>query len=138
MLVSAADAAGGHGVQFWHRRSRGVCIDKWRAVSPRLMYVSLHVRSCWVAIIVGHAPHEHDDAAVKDGFWNSLNDTYVEAFSKHPAVPWMFLLDGNARVGSVPAACFGPCSPERENDNGARFRCFCSAHGLRAVNTFFN
>lgn len=47
-------------------------------------------------------------------------------------------VDGNARLGSVPAPCIGQCSPDIESANGTHMRLTLMSHQLLAVNTFYH
>ena len=53
-----------------------------------------------------------------------------------PSALTFLLLDANARVGSVGAACFGTCDAAKENKNGGLFRSFLLTNKLVACNTF--
>ena len=46
------------------------------------------------------------------------------------------MIDGNARVGSVKAECFGDANAENESQNGMMLRGTLLASKLMAVNTF--
>ena len=68
--------------------------------------------------IVGHVPTEADASGAKDEFWDALVDLHSKLQQRSPTAKRVLPIDANARVGSVPAPCFGPCQPELENDNG--------------------
>ena len=53
-----------------------------------------------------------------------------------PTLLQFLFIDGNARVGSVEAPCFGQASPDWETHNGSLLRETLTSVGLVAVNTF--
>ena len=133
MLTSAADEHGDFGVQLWV--AHALHVVTWSAISPRLLYGVTELRGCQQGWLVGHAPHEFAPEPAKDEFWLLMQKTYDAVLKKYP-VPWCVLLDGNARVGSVPASPVGRSSPERQNGNGARLVAFSTVANLFLANTF--
>eukprot|EP00973_Karenia_brevis_P053477 7431373-Karenia_brevis.AAC.1 len=59
-----------------------------------------------------------------------------EVRARKPNAHIILGIDANARVGSVKSKSIGLSAPNKENDNGERFRIYLEAVDLYAINTF--
>ena len=86
--------------------------------------------------VSAHAPTEASSADEKSEFHDLLTSLLQEAKTKCPNIIQFVMIDGNARVGSVKAECFGDANAENESQNGMMLRGTLLASKLMAVNTF--
>lgn len=138
-FCAAADENGSYGSQVWLHNSLQFRPSSWKAVDPRIVYVAGASKkfSKNIRVVSAHAPHEKSLPIIKDAFWDLLRDTVCTLFTPDSDDIQVLSIDANARAGSVPSSFFGPCEPEKENDNGRRFKHFLESTSLYAINTFF-
>ena len=110
----------------------------WKAISHRIIFVAGRVAHRTVRLLSAHAPCEDAITSVKDAFWLELHIVASTLWLSEPSDITLLFTDGNARVGSVAAQCFGTYGVARENDNGLRLRNFLDHFHLCAINTFFD
>jgi hypothetical protein len=133
-----ADKHGTGGTQLWltHALSKHVSATVIR--SPQLLRVALSVGKITIHIIVGHAPPEavnDADSHLCDVFWGMVAEELIAADRTQPSAA-LLLIDGNARVGSIPSSSIGCCEPQTENGNGERMRLVGDEFNLAFLNTF--
>ena len=69
-------------------------------------------------------------------FWDLLASAKQAACGRRPNATVVLCIDGNARVGSIRGTGIGRRQPEKENDNGSRFRHWQPFNSMWAVSTF--
>ena len=140
VLSAPATAAGVGGVQVWIAR-RFEFGDKQFPVLHRHLRV-LHattqrmvVAFCapWLKLlfVVGHAPSGVDDQMKR--WWTSLPRTIPPAYRAWPTI---YLLDANARVGSLTTESVGTAGAVPENESGECFHQWMIDNELFAPQTF--
>ncbi|CAE7762507.1 unnamed protein product [Symbiodinium microadriaticum] len=122
-LSSGCDASSCFGVELWlHHRSP---IDADSAVvlhaEPTCLIVGASFLGTPVRILVGHAPHRVHPEPVRRAWWSQVSNL-CRVFAG--AVPWIMLLDANARVGSEVTDFVGGWQADEQDLNGELF------HGL--------
>ena len=138
-VLTAASDAGQYGCQVWIHKGLRANIESWEVVSARLMFAvfSSTLLHCSCVVIAAHAPHEWDDVAKKEAFWDTLSHLHARLVKLYGGALFFVCVDANARVGSIPSASIGPFLPDAENQNGTFFRTFLECAELMAANTFF-
>ena len=138
MYISAATKQGQYGSQVWISRKLGFRLQSDRAAHPRLMSVVGILKSDIrrYQFVSALAPTEASSADEKSEFHDLLTSLLQEAKTKCPNIIQFVKIDGNARVGSVKAECFGDANAENESQNGMMLRDTLLASKLIAVNTF--
>ena len=140
VISAPATAAGVGGVQLWIAK-RFEFGDKEYQVSYRYLRVvhattqRMVVAFCapWLKLlfVVGHAPSGVDDRMKK--WWISLPHIIPKAYK---AWPTLYLLDANARVGSLATESVGTAGTAVENESGECFHQWMMENGLFAPQTF--
>ena len=105
-------------IQVYHSTSQSLCVA-FSAPWLRLM------------IVVGHAPSGGDEPS--EAFWRTLAHSIPQS---HRGWPTIFLLDANARVGSIQSEAVGSWGATEENTNGALFHQWLIDHHLFLPQTF--
>ena len=139
IYCSPADEKGSYGSQVWIHNSVQFRPSCWKDLAPRIVYVDGTSRK-WarkVRVVSAHAPHEKSPPAEKDVFWDNLRHMARELFASRTEELNFLCIDANARAGANPSQFFGSLQPERENDNGMRFKSFLESAELFAITTFF-
>ena len=134
----------GHSVD--HARGVGIFLKgeaakaliSWEPVSDRIITARLHCRHVKVSIIQAYAPTTVTDDQEKDAFYDRLLDTVNELPSHDLKI---LMGDFNAQINNDRQnfeSIIGPHGIAKEtNDNGERFKLFCSHTGFSIANTFF-
>lgn len=133
------------GVEENQRASAGVgCIihskikmnmQKWTAVSPRIIAIEINYNGRNLTIIGVYGHDEVEKAEKKEEFWDELSLAVEEAKGE------IYLLgDFNARVGignTTNNEIIGKHGENVRNNNGNRLIDFCQTHNLIITNAFF-
>ena len=88
-------------------------------VEPTVLIASIPFQGLPLRILVAHGPHRVHPFAVKSAWWTKVSGL-CKSFSR--GCPWIILLDGNCRVGSVTDASVGGHQADEEDDSGLFFR----------------
>ena len=137
MVVAGATPMGCYGNQLWIRAALQYKLQATNVHSPRVLQVDLLLQhSVDVVVLVAHAPHEMDTVDNKNNFWALLLGVTLHAQRCKPHAHVVLCIDANARLGSITFAFVGEAAPERENDNGLRFRQYLKETSMYALNTF--
>lgn len=110
-------------------------VNKWVAVSERIMTIELKNKTSMKTIIAVYGPDEDEKAEKKEKFWDDLNET-METTRGNIFVAGDF----NGRVGKrdhTYTTTIGKYGEEKRNNNGKRLLNFCIIHDLIITNTFF-
>ena len=84
-------------------------------VEPTVLIASIPFQGLPLRILVAHGPHRVHPFAVKSAWWTKVSGL-CKSFSR--GCPWIILLDGNCRVGSVTDASVGGHQADEEDDSG--------------------
>ena len=133
-FCASADTMGCFGTQIWIRRSSGVVLDNFEAVSPQLVVARVRFHGVVLSVISAHAPHEFRTSEVENTFWESVRA--VVAFASAAGDEVALLGDFNARLGTVCSAVLEIHDKEVENQNGAMFRHTLEGCNLIASSTW--
>ena len=71
-FCASSDTMGRFGTQIWIRRSSGVVLDNFEAVSPQLAAARVRFHGVARSVISAHAPHEFRTSKVKSTFGESV------------------------------------------------------------------
>ena len=120
-LASGRDEHACFGVELWIRD--GSCFDASKAVvlhaEPTFMIVSLPFLGGPLKILVAHGPHRAHSEDTRRRWWGRVTSA-CDAHAR--SAPWILLLDGNCRLGSVIAPGVGPWLADVEDLSGELFR----------------
>ena len=84
--------------------------------TPTVLIAHARVGMHKVHILVGHAPHRGHTLEVRREWWSNV----AHLCHSYPRnVPWIFLLDGNCRLGSRETSAVGCHQADEEDDAGA-------------------
>ena len=77
-----------NGTQLWVKSHVVLRVISFVPISPRIVMLVIHVRGRArpVRIFSVHAPHNHQHAAVKDDFWNTLSAKVRQAKSAQHSI----------------------------------------------------
>lgn len=110
-------------------------VNKWVAVSERIMSIELKNKTSMKTVIAVYGPDEDEKAEKKEKFWDDLNKTMETTRGN------IFIAgDFNGRVGirdHTYTTTIGKYGEEKRNNNGKRLLDFCIIHDLIITNTFF-
>ncbi|OLQ01466.1 hypothetical protein AK812_SmicGene15780, partial [Symbiodinium microadriaticum] len=120
-FASGCDEAACFGVELWVAltgpfRSDAVAILH---TEPTALIATIGFRQTHFRILVGHAPHRAHTEQVRAEWWSRISGL-CHSFSS--GASWIFLVDGNCRVGSEVSAVVGPHQPDVEGLSGTAFR----------------
>ena len=145
-LAAAADADGNYGCELWVNRvaeygeDRGVPLKitaRHLAVvhsEPTLLLVAVRAPKLAVDIMVGHAPGAHRPRPELDAWWKRA--ARVADGRGAAAPPMVFLVDANARLGSVVSRAVGPVGAEPQTAAGGLLHDFLLRESLYLPTTF--
>ena len=129
MLHFAADQNGDAGVRIWLHRSLSGGTRAWAVVSEKLSTAACSFPGGQCAVFVAaHGPTETCTSAVRNLFWNFLDHTMTQLRLVFCAFKIIVLIDGTARLDSVPS--IGRCHCTKESPNGMTLRCMCELLNL--------
>ena len=117
-FASGCDESSCFGVELWVS-STGPCPPDSVVVlhtAPTVLIASARLGRQAIRILVGHAPHRGHSAATRAEWWRATSHL-CHSYSK--GVPWIFLLDGNCRIGSRETSAVGAYEADPEDDAGA-------------------
>eukprot|EP00959_Pyramimonas_sp_CCMP1952_P339305 7106493-Pyramimonas_sp.AAC.1 len=87
------------------------------------MWAAVVFKNGAAAILVSaHAPTECSSEAQRLTFFDQVNKLLSELRAKFPTFHTIAMIDGNARIGSVPSKYIGGCDAHSENANGSELR----------------
>ncbi|CAE7641216.1 unnamed protein product [Symbiodinium sp. CCMP2456] len=117
-FASGCDTDVNFGVELWvasnspfHPRTVAVL-----HAEPTVLLASMLFRQTNVRVLVGHAPHRAHSEEARASWWQKVGKL-CRAFSQ--GQPWLFLLDGNCRLGNNPSRAVGSHQPDPEDLSGA-------------------
>ena len=120
-LASGRDEHACFGVELWIRDHS--CFDALKAVvlhaEPTFMIVSLPFFGNPLKILVAHCPHRAHSEDTRRQWWSRVTSA-CDAQAR--SAPWILLLDGNCRLGSVTAPGVGSWQADAEDLSGEFFR----------------
>lgn len=109
-------------------------LNKWEAISERILSVELKYKTHVKTIIAVYGPNEDKRIEEKDKFWEDLSVTVGAAKGI------IFVAgDINGRVGKGDHTytTIGKHGEDERNNNGKRLLDFCTIHDLIVTNTFY-
>ncbi|CAE7285354.1 unnamed protein product, partial [Symbiodinium necroappetens] len=116
-FASGCDESSCFGVELWVS-SEGPCPPESVVVlhtAPTILIASARLGQQAIRILVGHAPHRGHSTAARAEWWRATSHL-CHSYSK--GVPWIFLLDGNCRIGSRETSAVGAYEADPEDDAG--------------------
>ena len=137
-MLCAPGVRGNYGVQLWIRRSMRYELLAWDVVSARLLWAAVkHKNDCVVLYLVGHAPTEMASEKERSDFFDEASKAVQALSIRFTGAEVAFLIDANAKLGSVASEYIGGKECARENKNGSEVRMLLEKFALFAVNTFY-
>ena len=115
---SGCDESACFGIELWLRVGGPFRPDTVAVLhaDPTALIVSLSFRGSPLRVLVGHAPHRAHPENVRVEWWQRVGGLCRTLGS---GAPWIFMLDGNCRFGSITSAAIGDCQPDPEDISGA-------------------
>ena len=140
ILSSPATAQGVGGVQLWVAKSMQFGHERYNVpyrwlrivhATTQRMVVSFTAPWMKMLFVVGHAPSNGDSGVAS--WWQTLPRIIPSTYSSWPTV---YLLDANARIGSIQSTAVGAAGATLENEAGGHFHQWMIEHALFAPQTF--
>ena len=123
------------GVAILVRKGLRKSITSWEAVSPRIIKINLTLHSHKVTLIGVYGVNDDAQIAVKDQFFEQLNDEVLQVGTTREVI---VIGDLNGRVGNRrDCKIVGPFGENVVNDNGNRLIEVCEQHELKILNGFY-
>ncbi|OLP77728.1 hypothetical protein AK812_SmicGene42181 [Symbiodinium microadriaticum] len=98
-----------------------------------VLLVRLDVGSLRLMVFVGHAPHRGHTVEDRLKWWRTTSTLCSGAADERE---WVFLLDGNCRVGSETSVCIGDCHADPQDEPGAAMHQLFERSHVWAPSTF--
>ena len=117
---SGCDEHSCFGVELWVS-NLGPCVPSSVVVlhsSPTRLIASACLGALQVQMLVGHAPHRAHSEAIRSEWWRVTRVTSHLCHAYSRRAPWIFLLDGNCRLGSRTSEAVGSHQADEEDDAG--------------------
>ena len=84
--------------------------------SPTVLIASARIQQKPVHILVAHAPHRGHPLEVRKEWWRATSHLCL---SHNGTAPWIFLIEGNCRIGSRETAAIGGHQADIEDEPGS-------------------
>ena len=134
-FASGCDERACFGIELW-LRDDGPCEASSIVVlhaSPRVLIASASLRGVPVRFFIGHAPHRSHPADSIQAWWCQATQL---CHSLSNGCPWIFLVDGNCRIGSRSSPAVGDCEADEEDLGGELFHSLLLSLDLWVPSTF--
>ncbi|CAE7583236.1 unnamed protein product, partial [Symbiodinium sp. CCMP2456] len=117
---SGCDANSCFGVELWISEKGPFRTDTVAVLHSEATALIANVlfRDSPICVLVGHAPHRAHPEPVRVGWWDRISQL---CRALGGGKPWLFLVDGNCRLGSLPSDVVGDFQADPEDASGEAF-----------------